>query len=217
MPGHAQIERQLGSHYHGVANLDLVIEGENIAVSFETPAANLVGFEYAPVTDNDKAKVEATRMQLMDINHLLNLPDSAGCRVAEVSVEWHQESHDEHDEHKESEHADDHEDHDEHEHDEHEHDEHEHDEHKESEHEDGHEEHDEHEHDEHEESEQEDHAEFHAEYLLECAGIDDLSVIEVVAFDLYSDIEAISLRAVLPEGQIGLSLDAENNQFSITK
>ena len=207
---HSNTERQLDSHDHGVANLNLVIEETKIAISFESPAVNLVGFETAPTTETEQAQIEKVKMQLGEITNLLNISESADCKAVDISVNWQQVSsgHQEHEEHEE----DEHEEHAEHEHEEDEHEEHAEHEHEEDEHEE-HAEHEEHEEDEHEAI----HAEFSGEYLIECGQIDNVEIIEIALFNLYPSLESILLRAILPTGQTKLTLTPDNNQFSISQ
>ncbi|MNP34180.1 hypothetical protein D3C76_1274550 [compost metagenome] len=48
---------------------------------------NLVGFEHAPSSDADKAKVAATRALLEQPLGLFNLPATAGCSIASKALE----------------------------------------------------------------------------------------------------------------------------------
>ena len=48
-----------GAHEHGVARLDLSIEGSEGALQFRAPAAEIYGFEHAPRTEEEMARREA--------------------------------------------------------------------------------------------------------------------------------------------------------------
>lgn len=68
-----------GSHQHGQALLQLAVDGEQLELTLESPAANLAGFERA-------ARSAEERQQLNDIRHWLTanpLVDTvpASCRV----------------------------------------------------------------------------------------------------------------------------------------
>ena len=39
------------AHVHGVARIDLAVDGDQLTLSLEMPLDNLVGFEHAPVVD----------------------------------------------------------------------------------------------------------------------------------------------------------------------
>lgn len=40
--------REHGAHEHGVAQLNLVLEGEKLLIELASPGVNIVGFEHAP-------------------------------------------------------------------------------------------------------------------------------------------------------------------------
>jgi hypothetical protein len=93
----------LDAHQHGAAQLNVVLDGTTLELELESPAMNLVGFEHAPNSAADKAKVAATRGQLQDPLALFGL--SAGdCTLSEAELESALFADDEH-EHEEQ-HAD---------------------------------------------------------------------------------------------------------------
>ena len=76
----------LAAHEHGVAQLDVALENDDLELQFDSPAMNLVGFEHAPSTDADKAKVAAVRQQLTLPLALFSLPPAAGCSLTQHSL-----------------------------------------------------------------------------------------------------------------------------------
>ena len=167
----AEEARQLDAHEHGVGQLDMAVEGNRIAVELHAPGADIVGFEYAATSAEDRAKVDAAVATLARPLDLFVLPAAAGCSVVQASAELESEAeHEEHSEHK-------HDDHDDEEHAEHKHDDHDDEEHAEHKHDD----HDDEEHAEHEE--EAGHTEFHAAYMLECADTSAVSLITFAYFD----------------------------------
>jgi hypothetical protein len=114
---HATERRELGRHEHGVAKLNLAVEGTRVVMEVEAPGLDVLGFEHAPVSDADKAAAASGRAALAQPLDLFVLPAAAGCKVVESSVELLHEKHD-HDEdaaadaeHVEDAAADDHDDH----------------------------------------------------------------------------------------------------------
>ena len=113
----AQTERELDSHMHGSANLNVAVVDSAVYLEFNTPWNNLVGFEHAPNTDEQHALVD-------DALKLLNTPDElfsfkdGDCMLDEVMLEnnmmaEHDDEHgdehgDEHDEEHKDEHDDEH-------------------------------------------------------------------------------------------------------------
>lgn len=77
----------LAAHEHGVGSLNLVVDGDEVTIELDSPADNLLGFEYLPTTDADKAKVKALRAQLTDAEALFVFPAAAGCSVEEVELD----------------------------------------------------------------------------------------------------------------------------------
>ena len=88
--GHDHGERrELGAHVHGHATLSLAVEGESVEMELEIPAESVVGFEYAPESDADRAAVETAMATLSDPAALFTLPE--GCTVGATEVEHHVE------------------------------------------------------------------------------------------------------------------------------
>ncbi|MDF2489404.1 MAG: hypothetical protein K0S77_2026 [Pseudomonas sp.] len=67
------------AHEHGVASLNVALDGNTLELELDTPAMNLVGFEHAASSDADKAKVAAVRQQLEQPLALFGLAQDAGC------------------------------------------------------------------------------------------------------------------------------------------
>ena len=84
----AQAEhRSHGAHAHGLARLDLAMDGGAVLIGLESPAANIVGFEHAPASAGEHAALEAAMATLKDGGRLFRLPADAGCRLVEAVVE----------------------------------------------------------------------------------------------------------------------------------
>jgi hypothetical protein len=141
----AEETRQLDAHEHGVGQLDIAFDGTQIAMELHAPGADIVGFEYAATSVEDRAKVDAAVATLARPMDLFTPPAAAGCSVVQASAGL--ESDEAHEDHEK-------EGHDDHDHDDEGHDEHDHDD-------EGH--------DGEDHAEESGHTEFHAEYLLNCA------------------------------------------------
>jgi hypothetical protein len=46
-------------HAHGVANLDVALEGRSLTLEFRAPAEDVLGFERKPASDKDRAALES--------------------------------------------------------------------------------------------------------------------------------------------------------------
>ena len=72
----------LAPHEHGVGRLNAALDCQTLELEFDSPAMNLVGFEHAASTPEDKAKVSTARARLEKPLALFSLPSKAGCKVA---------------------------------------------------------------------------------------------------------------------------------------
>ncbi len=204
---HAQTTRQHDSHAHGIGELNVVLEGDELAMELISPAANIVGFEHAPSNDEQKAAVAQAEEALKQVDKLFVLSEQAGCQAEHVHVESELLEGHEDEEHHDDEHAHE-EPHDE----EHAHEEHA-DEHHEDEH--AHEDHaDEEHHDEHEHQE-EVHSEFHVEYEFHCDDVEKLTQIQVNLFETFPATETLNVQLLTPDQQTAISLDKDNANIEL--
>ncbi|MBM5572420.1 MULTISPECIES: DUF2796 domain-containing protein [Deefgea] len=72
------------AHVHGVAELDVVVDGLQVQITLESPADNLLGFERAPKSDYEKNKVKDVAAQLQVPANLFAL--NAQCKSAKPAV-----------------------------------------------------------------------------------------------------------------------------------
>ena len=87
----AEESRELGAHEHGHVTLFVAVEGQAVAMELEAPGENIVGFEHAAETAEQKGAVEKARAALADPLALFAVPAEAGCTVASADVELHSE------------------------------------------------------------------------------------------------------------------------------
>jgi hypothetical protein len=107
MPGRARAEdehRELGPHVHGHGTLNIAVENKRVSMDLEVPGMDIVGFEHAASTDDQKKIVDAATTQLAKPLEVFKLSEAAGCTVADAKVAIEPEHHhdgddDDHDEH----------------------------------------------------------------------------------------------------------------------
>ncbi|MCO4756826.1 MAG: DUF2796 domain-containing protein [Oceanospirillaceae bacterium] len=110
----------LAVHQHGVAELNLALDGKHLELELISPAANIIGFEHAARTDAEKQKVQQSIKKLQQAGQLFALTAAADCRLGRVELasttdtDEHSGEHDNDPEHHAGEHEHEHE----HEHDE---------------------------------------------------------------------------------------------------
>lgn len=92
--------RGLGAHVHGQGTLNIAVEGGIVAMAFAAPGADIVGFEHAATSDEDRAAIAAGKAKLADPLALFVVPGAAGCtaQIAEVVLvtEGDARGHDDH-------------------------------------------------------------------------------------------------------------------------
>ena len=103
---HAHEEHaSLDAHEHGVASLNVALDGQTLEIQLQSPAMNLVGFEHEAKSEADKAKVAAARQHLEQPQALFALPIEAKCALQDSELDsplFGGHAHEEH------EHADEH-------------------------------------------------------------------------------------------------------------
>ena len=69
------------AHQHGVGQLHLVIEQDQLHLELQVPADDLLGFEHAPSTAEQHAALAALQETLQQPERLFRLPASARCEL----------------------------------------------------------------------------------------------------------------------------------------
>lgn len=182
-PVFASETRQLDVHEHGVGQLNIAFDGQQIAMELHAPGADIVGFEYAAESAKDRKAVDAAVAMLARPLDLFVVADAAGCSVAKASAEL--ESEESHDDHK-ADHADDHKD-----------------DHADEGHKD-----EEHDHDDH--AADAGHTEFHAEYLLECADPTAVTDITFAYFEVFPNALEVEVKVLSAAGATSFEVERDD-------
>lgn len=182
--------RQHDAHVHGQVEFNIAQDGKELLIEITAPGADVVGFEHAPNTDEQKETLSRAVTTLNDASTIFTLASQANCRLEHRSVS-HTLGEEEHDDHGHDSH-----DHDSHDHDKHDHDSHDHDSH----------DHDKHDHDSHDHESHGGHGEFTIEYHYECDNIQALSSIDTQWFNHFPSTEAISVNLLTDQTQAALKL-----------
>ena len=187
-PSLAEETTQLDAHEHGVGQLNIAFDENKVAMELHAPGADIVGFEYGAKSDVDLAAIDAALQTLSDPLGLFLLPEAASCIVitAHAKLESEDSDHDDHDEEG-------HDDHDEEGHDDHD--------------EEGHDDHDEEGHDDHDEAPG--HTEFHAEYLLECANLTEMSAITFSYFEIFPNALELEVQVISDKGATAFEIERD--------
>jgi len=84
---HAESSGSLGRHAHGIGELDVALDGNVLELEWRSPAANLLGFEHTPRSEEQRAVVSRVQVQLGEAATLFGIPAAADCRLAESQLD----------------------------------------------------------------------------------------------------------------------------------
>ena len=202
------------AHVHGKVEVNIAQDGQELLVEVTAPGADVVGFEHAPETAEQKKVFEQAIAQLNKPEELFGF-NNAGCTLKFKSVTNTLEGdHDDHEGHDHAEH--DHDDHKGHDHAEHDHDDHEGHDHAEHDHDDhkGHD-HAEPDHDDHEGHDHSEggHGEFTVEYHYQCSDIEKLDTVNTQWFSKFGNTKSMTVNLLTDSAQIQEILNAERISF----
>jgi hypothetical protein len=185
------------AHVHGVARMNVALEGDALFIELISPAANIVGFEHAPRTTEQKAAVRKALETLKSGMALFTPPADAGARLVESKVESdisdddqhspetghnHGHNHDHGPRHKSASQAPDHH---------------------------GHSPADDHEHD----HDHDHHSDFRAQYHFVFQHPEKLKHLEVMAFRVFPGIAHIEVQLLTGAKQTALKLSPQRNRI----
>jgi hypothetical protein len=185
----AEEQRHHDAHVHGIAHLNVAVEGTSLHLEFTSPAANIVGFEHKPRTPEQKDGVRNAIEKLEDGSKLFIPSPEAQCRLSKSSVKTDIEldaNHDADAGHK-----------------------HEHKHEKDTHHGEG-EDHDK-EHHEGDKDEHARHSEFHSEYRFVCKNPGKLSQMDVKLIRSFPGIEHIEVQLLTEKQQSAQELTAQSH------
>lgn len=183
----------IGAHEHGVAQLNVVLDDDELKIELDSPAMNVIGFEHKPET-------EAHLNQSHDALHKLEDGDwlvinGGGCELDDKDVDWefaemvHAHFHaDENGEHKHDYKKDDHE---------HEH-EHKHDRDDDHHHDDG-----------------ETHSDIESEHEFDCKKPNEVKTISVNLFDDFKGFEQLNVQWIVNDKQGATTLTKDNRDLKL--
>jgi hypothetical protein len=75
------------AHRHGHAELNVALQDQELLIVLEGPSDNVLGFERAPRTEEEKQKVKQVEEQLKQTAQLFELPVAARCEPQPARTE----------------------------------------------------------------------------------------------------------------------------------
>lgn len=82
----AEGHEEHGAHEHGAATLSIAVGAEGLEIMLESPAANIVGFEHAASSDEDKKKLADAKARLEAGAELFSTNPEAECTFKSAEV-----------------------------------------------------------------------------------------------------------------------------------
>lgn len=83
----ASVHRAHGVHQHGLAQLNVAVDGSVVEIELIAPAINIVGFEHAPRNDAQRRALAQALTALRNGEDLFRPSAEAACRLIEAEVE----------------------------------------------------------------------------------------------------------------------------------
>ena len=79
---------------HGHGQLNLVVDGNQLMIELQAPAADLVGFEHTAKSDEEKAQYAKAVARLQQPDALFRFDPAAGCKLTQQELQAAKEDHD---------------------------------------------------------------------------------------------------------------------------
>ena len=193
--------RSADSHVHGGAVLSIVSESDGIQIEFETPLYNLLGFEYEPKTDAERALASKVEMSLTQPHNLFRFNDDTKCTFVSppskvtlfeaLSEAGHDQDYDGHDQEDGHDHSD---------------------------HHDTGAEAEDHDHEEHHQHEDDDsHKDVFLTYSMACQAIEKLQTVKVELFEIFPNLTELELVYLGPSQQMSADLTPLQPKADLTR
>lgn len=103
---------QLDAHEHGVGEMNIAIDNNQLTIELHAPGADIVGFEYAATRKIDLEAIETALGILSKPLMLFSVPDKAECVVKDAVAKLESEANHDDDDDDHDDHDEDHDDHD---------------------------------------------------------------------------------------------------------
>jgi len=188
--------RQHDAHVHGVVELNIAQDGNDLLLEITAPGSDIVGFEHAPKNQEQTQALQQATSTLKKATSLFQINSDANCELTDSyvnqSLSKNGDDHRNHDDHDHNNHDDhDHSNHDDHDHS-------------------NHDDHDHSNHDDHDSNHANKHGEFTAQYSFSCKNIAQLKEIKLYWFNHFPSTEKIFVQAITDKSQQANQL-TENN------
>lgn len=76
-----------GAHRHGVASLEVAVDGRILTIRLASPLDNIVGFEHAPKNEAQRIAGRQALAMLQQGNQMFTPTPAAGCKLARANIQ----------------------------------------------------------------------------------------------------------------------------------
>ncbi len=76
-----------GAHVHGLAILEIIVDGATVQINLDSPLDNLLGFERAPGNEKERQAVKVMVLKFHQTDALFALTPAAQCRLESTRLE----------------------------------------------------------------------------------------------------------------------------------
>jgi len=80
------VHRQHGPHVHGVAQLNIAVDGNKLELELTSPAINMVGFEHFPRSEKQRRAIKRAILTLQGASQLFVITPAARCKLTLADV-----------------------------------------------------------------------------------------------------------------------------------
>ncbi|MGB5832893.1 MAG: DUF2796 domain-containing protein [Thiohalocapsa sp.] len=182
-----------GAHVHGIAKMNLAVDGSALLIELDSPAANIIGFEHPPRTEEEHKAVARGEQLLIDAERLFVPSPAAECRLTKADVRLELGAPEMADRAEAETHHRDGQAHDR----------------------DHHQHHDDHRHDAAHDPDGTIHADAHGDYAFDCARPADLTELDVRLFETLPGIERLRVQVISAGGQSGTELTPDDHLLAL--
>jgi len=81
------LAQSAGAHVHGQAVLEIAVDGETVQLNLYSPLDNLLGFEHAPRTEEERRAVRSMAAKLHQADSLFVFTPSARCQLESADLQ----------------------------------------------------------------------------------------------------------------------------------
>jgi hypothetical protein len=81
-----QLQAQSTGHQHGVASLQIILEGAQLSMDFDSPLDNVLGFEHAPKTEAETQAVQRLIENLRNVDKIALPSPEAKCQLQTIKL-----------------------------------------------------------------------------------------------------------------------------------